>query len=93
MDAIEAAKNALECVMDVKKDESIVVFCDDEKMNICEPFVIGALKLGLRSHLVKLKTEANVFRKEIPKEIKEIFARAKHLNVKNQTLGEIGGIQ
>jgi len=75
MDAIEAAKNALECVLEAKKDESIVIFFDDEKMSICEPFAIGALKLGLRTHLVKLKTEANVFRREIPKEIKGIFTK------------------
>jgi len=73
VDAIEAAKNALECVLEAKKNERIVILCDDEKMDVCEPFSIGALKLGLKTRLVKLKTD-RTFRKEIPSEIKEIFA-------------------
>jgi len=75
MDAIEGAKNALECVLEAKKDESIVLFCDDGKMNICEPFAIGALKLGLRTRMVKLKTEPDIFRKEIPEEVKQVLTK------------------
>jgi leucyl aminopeptidase (aminopeptidase T) len=74
MEAIEAARNALECVLEAKKGENIVIFCDDEKMNVCEPFSLGALKLGLKTRLVKLKTEPT-FRKEIPRDIKEIFTK------------------
>ena len=75
MDPVEAAKNALECVLEAKRDENIVIFCDDEQMDICQPFAIGALKLGLRTRMVKLKTESNTFRKEIPHEIKKIFTK------------------
>jgi leucyl aminopeptidase (aminopeptidase T) len=75
MDAIEAAKNALECVLEAKKDENAVIFCDNEKMDVCQAFAIGALKLGLRTRMVKLKTEPKVFRTEIPKEIKDIFTK------------------
>jgi leucyl aminopeptidase (aminopeptidase T) len=73
MDAIEAARNALKCVLEAKKDESIVIFYDDEKMDVSQAFAVGALKLGLRTRMVKLKTQPRVFRTEIPKEIKNIF--------------------
>ena len=74
MEAIEAAKNALECVLEAKKGENIIILCDEEKMDIGEPFSVGALKLGLKTRLVRLKTEPT-FRKEIPSDIKEIFTK------------------
>jgi leucyl aminopeptidase (aminopeptidase T) len=74
MEAAEAARNALECVLEAKKGENIVIFCDEEKTDVCEPFSVGALKLGLKMHLVKLKTEPTL-RKEIPAEIKDIFTK------------------
>jgi leucyl aminopeptidase (aminopeptidase T) len=74
VEAIEAARNALECVLEARKGESIVIFCDDEKTDVCEPFCLGALQLGLKTHLVKLKTEPTV-RKEIPPEIKDKFTK------------------
>jgi len=74
MEAAEAARNALECVLEAKKGETIMIFCDDEKTDVCEPFSIGALKLGLKTRLVKLKTEPTS-RKEIPPDIKEIFTK------------------
>jgi len=74
MEAAEAARNALECVLEAKKGETIVIFCDDEKMDVCEPFSVGALRLGLRTRLIKLKTEST-FRKEIPPDVKEVFTK------------------
>lgn len=74
MDATEAAKSALECVLEAKKGENLVIFCDDEKMGVCEPFSTGALKLGLKTRLVPLKTGATV-RKDIPPEAKDVFAK------------------
>ncbi len=65
MEAWEAAKNALECVLEAEKGESLVVFCDEEKMNIGEAFISGALKLGLQTRLTTLKTNADTIRKEI----------------------------
>ncbi len=70
MEAVEAARNALECVLEARKGESITIFCDDEKTDVCNPFSLGALQLGLETHLVKLKAESTV-RKEIPPEIKD----------------------
>jgi len=75
MDAWKAAKNALEYVLEAKKDESIVIFCDYEKMNIGKAFANGALKLGLQTRLVQLKTDENVVRKEVPPQIMEIVTK------------------
>jgi leucyl aminopeptidase (aminopeptidase T) len=74
MEAAEAARNALECVLEAKKGETIMIFCDDEKMDVCEPFSVGALRLGLKTHLIKLET-GSTFRKEIPPSVKEIFTK------------------
>ena len=76
MDAWKAARNALECVLEAKKGQSIVIFCDDEKMAVGKAFANGALKLGLQTRLTQLKTDANVFRKEIPPQIIEILKQA-----------------
>jgi len=75
MDAWEAAKNTLECVLEAKRDESIVIFCDQEKMSIGKAFANGALKLGLQTRLVQLKTDENVLRKEVPPQIMEILTK------------------
>jgi len=77
MDAWEAAKNALECVLGVAKDEITVIFCDDEKMAVGEAFAKGALKLGLQTQLIRLKTDASVFRKEVPQQLLEILTKQK----------------
>ena len=66
MDASEAAKNALQCVFEAKKDESIAIFCDDTKTEIGQAFKKGAQTLQLKTKLILLKTNAEVFRKEIP---------------------------
>jgi len=73
MDAWEAAGNALECVLEAKKGESIVIFCDDEKMDVGKAFAKGALKLQLQTRLIQLKTEPDCFRKEIPQQGMEIL--------------------
>ncbi|MEM3759852.1 MAG: hypothetical protein QXZ02_01915, partial [Candidatus Bathyarchaeia archaeon] len=73
MDAWEAARNALECVLEAKKGESIIIFCDYEKLNVGEAFANGAINLGLQTRLIPLKTGANVFRKEIPPQIMKIL--------------------
>ncbi|MCW3993365.1 MAG: aminopeptidase [Candidatus Bathyarchaeota archaeon] len=75
MNAWEAAKNALECVLEAKRDESIVIFCDYEKMSIGKAFANGALKLGLQTRLVQLKTDENVLRKEVPPQIMKILTK------------------
>jgi aminopeptidase len=77
MDAWEAARNALECVLEASDGESIVIFCDDERMNVGKAFANGALKLGLQTRLVQLKTNADVLRKEIPPQLLEILTKQK----------------
>ena len=73
MEAWEAAKNALKCVLEAEKEDSIVIFCDDEKINIGEAFAAGALNLGLQTRLIILKTEPKIFREEIPKKVTEVL--------------------
>lgn len=71
----EAAKNALECVLEAKKGEKIAIFCDDLKREVGEAFANGALKLGLQTRLVFLKTDARLFRQNVPPEITKILER------------------
>ena len=75
MNAWEAARNALECVLEAKKGENLAIFCDDVKMDVGTAFTNGALNLGLQTRLVTLKTGANTFRKEIPSQLMEILAK------------------
>ncbi len=69
MDASEAAKNALQCVLEAKKGESIIIFCDDTRAEIGKAFKQGAQALELKTKLILLKTSADVFRKETPKQL------------------------
>ena len=69
----EAAGNALRCVLEAKKGESIVIFCDTEKLSVCEAFTIGALRLGLRTHLVTLQTQTNSIRTTMPESVQKVF--------------------
>jgi aminopeptidase len=69
MDASEAARNALECVLEAKKDDSIIIFCDDTKENIGRAFEKGAQKLGLQTKIIALASNPSVFRKEIPQQL------------------------
>ncbi len=75
MQAWEAAKNALQCVLEAKKGEKIVIFCDQEKNEIGQAFSVGALKIGLETHLTPLKTEKGVYRKDIPQQVQEILKK------------------
>jgi leucyl aminopeptidase (aminopeptidase T) len=75
MEAWKAAKNALECVLEAKKGETVAVFCDDIKMVVGSAFANGALKLGLQTKLVPLKISPTVFRKEIPQQITELMSK------------------
>ena len=55
LEASEAAKNALENILEAKKNEKILIICDEEKSEIGEAFTAGALNLKLRTRLVNLK--------------------------------------
>jgi aminopeptidase len=74
--AWEAARNALENVLDAVAGESIVIVCDEEKSDIGQAFAEGALALGLWARLVILETGKEV-RKEIPPRLLEILTQQK----------------
>lgn len=69
MDASEAARNALECVLEARKDESTIIFCDAIKETVGSAFEKGAQKLGLQTKLISLESAPRVFRKEIPQHL------------------------
>jgi len=77
MEAWTAAKNALECVLEAKKGESLIIFCDDEKISVGKAFEKGALTLGLQTRLLELKTETEKFRTDIPSDIMEFLTTRK----------------
>lgn len=76
MKAWEAARNALESVLDAIAGESIVIVCDEEKSEVGHAFAEGALALGLWTRLVILETGKEV-RKEIPPQLLEILTQQK----------------
>jgi aminopeptidase len=69
MDAAEAAQNALQCVLEAKEGDKIVIFCDDTRAQIGEAFEAGAQNLKLDTKLVLLKTEPQVLRTDIPAQL------------------------
>jgi leucyl aminopeptidase (aminopeptidase T) len=73
MIAQEAARNALKCVLGAEKGESIVIFCDDEKMDVGKAFVGGAMDLGLQTRFTPLEANPKIPRKEIPQQVKAVL--------------------
>jgi hypothetical protein len=71
MDASTAAQNALQCVLQAKQGDRIVIFCDDTRAPIGEAFEAGALNLKLDTTLVLLETRPDVFRTEIPPQLQK----------------------
>jgi leucyl aminopeptidase (aminopeptidase T) len=72
VDAAEAAKNALENVLEAKKGETILIVCDEEKADVGEAFASGASALKLNTIFVVLeKPESS--RTEIPAKLQEIL--------------------
>jgi aminopeptidase len=71
----EAAKNALESVLEAQPSERILITCDDEKAEIGEAFAQGALTQGLWTRLLYLKT--GEVRSEPPPELVEIITAQK----------------
>ena len=76
MQAQEAARNALECVLEAVSGERIVIICDDEKEKVGEAFSDGALGLGLWTRLIILETGKN-FRKDVPRHLLEVLSGQK----------------
>jgi leucyl aminopeptidase (aminopeptidase T) len=75
MKTTEAAKNALECVLEAAPGEKILITCDDEKTEIGEAFANGALAMGLWTRFLTLKTDR--IRQETPPELLEIITNTK----------------
>ncbi|MFB0514587.1 MAG: hypothetical protein ACETVQ_03320, partial [Candidatus Bathyarchaeia archaeon] len=76
MEAWEAAKNALENVLEAVAGESIFIVCDDEKMKVGKAFANGSLALGLWTRMKVLQTTKKP-RTEIPAQLLEVFTRQK----------------
>jgi len=76
MRAWEAARNALECVLEVVPGERVIIVSDDDKVEVGKAFADGALASGLWTRLITLETSGE-FRKEIPKHLLEILSAKK----------------
>jgi len=76
MKAWEAARNALETVLEAVPGENIVIICDDEKKEIGQAFAEGALTMGLWTRLLVLETGKET-RKELPPHLLEVLTSKK----------------
>ncbi len=76
MEAWEAAKNALENVLEAVAGESILIVCDDEKIEVGKAFANGSLALGLWTRMITLQTTKKP-RIEIPQRLLEVFTQQK----------------
>jgi len=76
LEAWEAAKNALESVFEAVVGESILIVCDDERMEVGKAFADGSLALGLWTRVIILET-AKKTRTEIPERLLEVFTQQK----------------
>ena len=76
MEAWEAAKNALENVFEAVAGESILIVCDDEKVEVGKAFGKGSLALGLWTRVIILQTTKKQ-RIESPKRLLEVFTQQK----------------
>lgn len=74
MDASEAAKNALENVLEARNSETILIICDEEKVDVGEAFAKGASVLGLNTRFVILE-KPKTPRIEISANLKEILSQ------------------
>ncbi len=72
----EAAKNALENVLEAVAGEDILIVCDKKKVEVGKAFANGSLALGLRTRMILLETTKKP-RTEIPKRLFEVFTHQK----------------
>jgi aminopeptidase len=80
LEASEAAKNALENVLEASSGETIFIVCDDEKTDVGEAFATGALALGLWTRLIILQTPKKP-RTEIPAHLQKILTQKPHIYI------------
>lgn len=76
MEAWEAAKNALENVLEAVAGESILIVCDYDKLEVGRAFADGALALGLWTRMIVLQTTRKP-RTDVPARLLEVFTRQK----------------
>ena len=74
MEASEAAKNALENVLEASIGEAILIVCDEEKAEVGEAFADGAQTLRLNTNLIILEEPVEP-RTEIPARLQEILTQ------------------
>jgi len=74
LEASEAAKNALENVLEASSGERILIVCDGTKTEVGEAFATGALALDLWTRLAILETSKEP-RTEIPERLQEILTQ------------------
>ena len=72
MDASEAAKNALNLVLEASPNERLLVVCDEQKREIGEAFANGALALGVWTRLAVLEKQKEP-RTEIPEVLRNVL--------------------
>ncbi|UCD96198.1 MAG: aminopeptidase [Candidatus Bathyarchaeota archaeon] len=76
MEATEAARNALDCVLETVSGERVLVICDDEKLAIGTAFGEGAVNLDAWIRLITLKT-SEAPRSEVPRQLIEVLSSQK----------------
>ena len=69
MNPEQAAKNALQGVLEAKQNERLVILCDDVKSDVGKAFLKGAEKIDLNAELVIMETKPDVFRRDIPEDV------------------------
>jgi aminopeptidase len=74
LEASEAAKNALQNVLEARNGERILIICDEEKKEVGEAFAAGALALDLWTRLVILRKQKEP-RTEIPEQLQKVLAQ------------------
>jgi aminopeptidase len=74
LEASEAAKNALQNVLEAHSGERILIICDEEKKEVGEAFAAGALALDLWTRLVILRKQKEP-RTEIPEQLQKVLAQ------------------
>jgi leucyl aminopeptidase (aminopeptidase T) len=76
LEAWEAAKNALENVLEAVAGERALIVCDDERTEVGKGFADGSLALGLWTRMMTLRTTKKP-RTEIPERLLEVFTQQK----------------
>jgi leucyl aminopeptidase (aminopeptidase T) len=72
MNPPEAAKNALQFVLEATPGERLMILCDEDRKGVGEAFALGGVEAGLWTKLVLLKAEG--LRQEPPEQLQELLA-------------------